>query len=60
MFKSNPEKAKKIMDKWLAVDIYPEYQLNAIELLRFIERINIRRSNILMNNLRDKNNSNNK
>ena len=50
----NPEKAEKIMDEWLAIDIYPEYKFNAIELLNFIRSINIQSLDSLMQYLTDK------
>lgn len=39
------------MDEWLAIDIYPEYRWDALELLNFIKMMNLCSSNILKNKL---------
>ena len=40
MYETDPKQAQKILDNWLAIDIYEEYLLNRHDLIDYIQNLN--------------------
>jgi hypothetical protein len=46
--KQDPDKARKMLDNWFAIDIYPEYKKEFSEVLKFIREMHDRNLQILL------------